>query len=151
MDEVDGMSSGDIGGTTALVKIIKDTRNPLICVCNDRYCQKLKPLTVSCADIRFYKPLKNAVAKRLLEISRIERIKADLPALELLAESVNCDIRSALNLLQMQARNRGAEAAIPASLRLANFSKDSQVAMNAFEVSKDVNHSLLEELYPPSR
>ena len=37
MDEVDGMSSGDIGGNASLIKIIKETKNPIFCVCNDRY------------------------------------------------------------------------------------------------------------------
>lgn len=59
MDEVDGMSSGDIGGNQALIKIIKETKNPIFCVCNDRYSQKLRSLSNSCFDVRFYKPNKS--------------------------------------------------------------------------------------------
>ena len=36
MDEVDGMSSGDMGGNAALIEAIKITRSPIICICNDR-------------------------------------------------------------------------------------------------------------------
>lgn len=36
MDEVDGMSSGDRGGLGAIVNMIKTTKVPIICICNDR-------------------------------------------------------------------------------------------------------------------
>jgi len=36
MDEVDGMSAGDRGGMAALISLIKTTRVPIICLCNDR-------------------------------------------------------------------------------------------------------------------
>jgi replication factor C subunit 1 len=36
MDEVDGMSSGDRGGITEIIMMIKNTKVPIICICNDR-------------------------------------------------------------------------------------------------------------------
>jgi len=36
MDEVDGMSSGDRGGMAVLIGLIKDTKVPIACICNDR-------------------------------------------------------------------------------------------------------------------
>lgn len=36
MDEVDGVGAGDRGGIAALIKIIKECRTPVICICNDR-------------------------------------------------------------------------------------------------------------------
>ena len=36
MDEVDGVGAGDRGGIAALIKIIKVTKTPIICICNDR-------------------------------------------------------------------------------------------------------------------
>lgn len=36
MDEVDGLGQGDRGGIAALIKIIKETKTPIICICNDR-------------------------------------------------------------------------------------------------------------------
>lgn len=36
MDEVDGVGAGDRGGIAALVKIIKESKTPIICICNDR-------------------------------------------------------------------------------------------------------------------
>lgn len=36
MDEVDGVGSGDRGGIAALISVIKLTKTPIICICNDR-------------------------------------------------------------------------------------------------------------------
>ena len=44
MDEVDGMSGGDRGGVGELITTIKRSRVPIICICNDKYNQKLKSL-----------------------------------------------------------------------------------------------------------
>ncbi len=44
MDEVDGMSGGDRGGIAEIIDMIKKTRTPIICICNDAWSQKLKSL-----------------------------------------------------------------------------------------------------------
>eukprot|EP00438_Fugacium_kawagutii_P031310 Skav215334 [mRNA] locus=scaffold1391:139181:150355:- [translate_table: standard] len=36
MDECDGMTGGDKGGVQALMSLIQVTKNPVICICNDR-------------------------------------------------------------------------------------------------------------------
>ena len=36
MDEVDGVGAGDRGGIAALIKVIKTSKTPIICICNDR-------------------------------------------------------------------------------------------------------------------
>ena len=68
MDEVDGMSSGDRGGITAIIQMIKTTKVPIICICNDRRCDKIRSLASHCFDISFHKPSKLAVVKRLKDI-----------------------------------------------------------------------------------
>ena len=44
MDEVDGMSSGDRGGMQELIALIRRTKMPVVCICNDRGCQKVRSL-----------------------------------------------------------------------------------------------------------
>lgn len=44
MDEVDGMSGGDRGGVNDLIQSIHRSRVPIICICNDKYNQKLRSL-----------------------------------------------------------------------------------------------------------
>lgn len=65
MDEVDGMSSGDRGGISAIIDMIKKTRVPIICICNDRQATKIRSLAGHCYDIKFHKPDKRMIAKRL--------------------------------------------------------------------------------------
>ena len=56
MDEVDGVGAGDRGGIAALIKIIKTTKTPIICICNDGQSQKVKSLAGHCYDLKFQKP-----------------------------------------------------------------------------------------------
>lgn len=51
MDEVDGMSGSDKGGNMALINMIKDTKVPIVCICNDRYNPKIKSLSSHCLDL----------------------------------------------------------------------------------------------------
>ena len=53
MDEVDGVSSSDRGGLPALIKIIKLTKMPIVCVCNDVGNRKLVTLKTHSLDLRF--------------------------------------------------------------------------------------------------
>ena len=53
MDEVDGVGAGDRGGIGALIKVIKTSRTPIICICNDRQSQKLISLVNHCYDLKF--------------------------------------------------------------------------------------------------
>merc|ERR1719421_1457608 len=63
MDEVDGMGAGDRGGNAALIKMIKKTRNPIICICNDAHSQKIRSLAFSCYDLKFTRPPKGTIAQ----------------------------------------------------------------------------------------
>ncbi|XP_023532344.1 replication factor C subunit 1 isoform X2 [Cucurbita pepo subsp. pepo] len=100
MDEVDGMSAGDRGGVADLIASIKSSKIPIICICNDRYSQKLKSLVNYCLILSFRKPTKQQMAKRLSQVANAEGLQVNEIALEELAERVNGDIRMALNQLQ---------------------------------------------------
>ena len=68
MDEVDGCGSGDRGGINALIQIIKKTKTPIICICNDRQNRKLQTLITYCFDLKFQKPTEKAIKSRILQI-----------------------------------------------------------------------------------
>ncbi|PON35674.1 Replication factor C subunit [Trema orientale] len=99
MDEVDGMSAGDRGGIADLISSIKISKIPIICICNDRYSQKLKSLVNYCLLLSFRKPTKQQMAKRLMQVANFEGLQVNEIALEELAERVNGDMRMALNQL----------------------------------------------------
>ncbi|CAK7332077.1 unnamed protein product [Dovyalis caffra] len=67
MDEVDGMSAGDRGGVADLIASIKISKVPIICICNDRYSQKLKSLVNYCLLLSFRKPTKQQWPLALLK------------------------------------------------------------------------------------
>ena len=53
MDEVDGMSSGDIGGLQLLGRVIKEAKVPIIAICNDKDSQKMNTFNKSMFTVEF--------------------------------------------------------------------------------------------------
>lgn len=69
MDEIDGCGSGDRGGIAALIAIIKQSKVPIICICNDRQNRKLQTLITYCFDLKFMKPNVKDIQKRISAIA----------------------------------------------------------------------------------
>ncbi|CAK0811396.1 unnamed protein product [Prorocentrum cordatum] len=117
MDEVDGMGAGDRGGNAALIKMIKKTRNPIICICNDAHSQKIRSLAFSCYDLKFTRPPKGTIAQRCAEIAKREGLSVEPNALEALAESCGGDMRMILNQLQALAKSPAYQQQQPQQLQ----------------------------------
>lgn len=128
MDEVDGMSGGDRGGVADLIASIKISKIPIICICNDRYSQKLKSLVNYCDLLNFRKPTKQQMAKRLMQIAKSEGLQANEVTLEELADRVNGDIRMALNQLQYMSLSMSAIKYDDIRQRLLSSSKDEDIS-----------------------
>ena len=99
MDEVDGMSSGDRGGIAAIINMIKSSRVPIICICNDRSSEKIRSLAGHCLDVKFHKPMRTTMVKRLKEILIQEGGSGEDRALEQLVETFQNDMRQILSYL----------------------------------------------------
>ncbi|XP_068650919.1 replication factor C subunit 1 isoform X2 [Aristolochia californica] len=128
MDEVDGMSAGDRGGVADLIASIKISKIPIICICNDRYSQKLKSLVNYCLPLNFRKPTKQQMAKRLMQIASAEGLKVNEVALEELADRVNGDIRMALNQLQYMSLSLSVINYDDVRQRLLSSAKDEDIS-----------------------
>lgn len=128
MDEVDGMSAGDRGGVADLIASIKNSSIPIICICNDRYSQKLKSLVSYCLLLSFRKPTKQQMAKRLLHVANAEGLQVNEIALEELAERVNGDMRMALNHLQYMSLSMSVIKYDDIRQRLQSSSKDEDIS-----------------------
>jgi replication factor C subunit 1 len=100
MDEVDGMSGGDRGGTAELIQLIKKSKTPIICICNDRQSPKVRSLANHSYDLRMRRPTKTQIAKRLQEIGEKEGLQCEQRALEEAAERCGNDIRQMLTQMQ---------------------------------------------------
>ena len=102
IDEVDGIAGReDVGGVGAIIKIIKNSRFPIILTANDPYAPKLKRLIEYCELIEF-KPLHvYDIEKRLTLIARKEGIKVDKKVLRELAKRSKGDLRAAITDLEI--------------------------------------------------
>jgi replication factor C subunit 1 len=106
MDEVDGMGAGDRSGIAELIQMIKHTRVPIICICNDRQNQKLKSLIPYCMDLKYRRPVKSVIANRAIEVAQREGLQVERNAAEAIVESCGNDVRQVLNCLHMWASNK---------------------------------------------
>lgn len=139
MDEVDGMGAGDRGGNAALMKMIKKTKNPIICICNDQHSPKIRSLAFSCYDLKFSRPTKNTIAERCAEIARKEGLYIEPNALEALAESCGSDMRMVLNQLQVLAKSPQYSSGVKymdMKERLDSIAKDQQLMVTPFEACR---------------
>lgn len=106
MDEVDGMSSGDRGGMAELIQIIKKTKIPIVCICNDRQSPKVRSLANHCEDIRFRRPEARQITPRIIEIAKREGLNLATNVVDALVSSTQSDIRQILNIISTWKRNK---------------------------------------------
>ncbi|KAJ2777816.1 DNA replication factor C complex subunit Rfc1 [Coemansia interrupta] len=107
MDEVDGMSGGDRGGSAELIQLIKRSRVPIICICNDRMSPKVRSLANHCEDLRFRRPTEQQMRARLNTIAFREGLSIEPNAIGQLVKSTHNDIRQVINLMSSYSLNKG--------------------------------------------
>ncbi|XP_021496347.1 replication factor C subunit 1 isoform X2 [Meriones unguiculatus] len=102
MDEVDGMAGNeDRGGIQELIGLIKHTKIPIICMCNDRNHPKIRSLVHYCFDLRFQRPRVEQIKSAMLSIAFKEGLKIPPPAMNEIILGANQDIRQVLHNLSM--------------------------------------------------
>jgi replication factor C subunit 1 len=103
MDEVDGVAGNeDRGGIQELISLIKRSRIPIICICNDRQHKKIRSLANYCYDLRFNRPTIQQIHAAMLTILHRENI-SDIKGeyLDEIIQSSNCDIRQTIHSLNL--------------------------------------------------
>jgi replication factor C large subunit len=101
LDEVDGVAGReDRGGIGAIVKIVTNSRVPVIMAANDPDLQKIRPLKKVCVLVRFHQVRIPLIIEALRRICRMEHVEAEFEALERIAQNSKGDMRSAINDLQ---------------------------------------------------
>ena len=139
MDEVDGMGSGDRSGISELIKMIKGSMVPIICICNDRQSQKIKSLVPYCLDLRYRRPTKSVIARRAVRVGQQEGMRIEQNAIEAVAESCGNDIRQVLNCLQMWASRKGPNSSMTykdVKERERSINKDEILRVSIFDATK---------------
>jgi len=152
-------TGGDYGFISALVECIKETEIPIICICDDRFSQNLKPLLAYCYDIKLSKPTYANVYAVVYNVVVSEKIKIKKSEIDKLIEQANGDIRFILNTLQLGVKSNN-------SVKSNNTVKDIQ-SSNIFDttcklfdmdaafdnkyatywLAHDIHHLLIQENY----
>ncbi|KAK0152836.1 Replication factor C subunit 1 [Merluccius polli] len=102
MDEVDGMAGNeDRGGIQEMIGLIKSSKIPIICMCNDRNHQKIRSLANYCFDLRFQRPRVEQIKGAMMSIAFKEGLKIPAPALNEIILASNHDVRQVLHNLCM--------------------------------------------------
>lgn len=143
MDEVDGMGAGDRSGMAELIQMIKKSKVPIICICNDRQSQKMKSLLPYCMDLRFRRPTKSIMANRAVRIAQMEGLQVERNAAEAIAESCGNDVRQVLNVLQMWAQKSSSDGGSNLTYknlkeREKSINKDEILRVSLFDAAKTI-------------
>nr|XP_046269466.1 replication factor C subunit 1 isoform X2 [Scatophagus argus] len=102
MDEVDGMAGNeDRGGIQEMIGLIKNSKIPIICMCNDRNHMKIRSLANYCFDLRFQRPRVEQIKGAMMSIAFKEGIKIPPPALQEIILASNQDVRQVMHNLSM--------------------------------------------------
>ncbi|KAK3758134.1 hypothetical protein RRG08_053777, partial [Elysia crispata] len=98
MDEVDGMAGNeDRGGLQELVQLIKKSKIPIICICNDRNSMKMRTLSNHCLDLRFQRPRVEQIKGAMMSLAFKEGLKIPPAALNEIILASNHDIRQVIH------------------------------------------------------
>jgi len=96
--------SSDYGFIASLTECIKDTKIPIICICDNRYDQSIKPILNYCVDFKMIKPCYQDIYRVIYNIVIAEKIRIKETEIKEMFEQSNGDIRFILNNLQFGSR-----------------------------------------------
>lgn len=130
IDEIDGLAGReDMGGVGAIIKIIKESRFPVILTCNNPYDQKLRTLREYCQMVEFKKFSVFDIEKRLKQISSTEGITIDKETLRQFVKRNEGDLRSAI--IDFQSLSHGRKEIRQDDLENLSYREREQSIFNA--------------------
>ena len=156
MDEVDGIhGTNDSGGTRALNKIIKESKQPIIMMANDFYSKRLATIKNNATVIKMRRLDYRAINKFLREvILKNEGIQVNNEVLLKLSKRSSGDLRSAINTLQALVDNGGelTEEALDSTSQKDNTSTifDTVLVILKSENPEHIKTSMFENNEDPS-
>mmetsp|Transcript_12922 Transcript_12922/g.23961 ORF Transcript_12922/g.23961 Transcript_12922/m.23961 type:complete len:823 (+) Transcript_12922:176-2644(+) len=136
MDEVDGMSSDDRGGIQELISIIKKSKVPIVCICNDRMKSSVRSLANYCFDLKFQRPRVEAVIARVAQVAAKEGFKVEENAVRELANAQQRDLRQVLGSIQMWSRSKSSLTYQDMAKNKGTVQKDEQFMLSNFDACR---------------
>jgi replication factor C subunit 1 len=95
----------DYGFISSLTDCIKNGSIPVICICDNRYDQSIKPILNYCVDFKMIKPAYQEVYRLVYNVVMNEKIRIKESEIKDLYEQSNGDLRFVLNTLQFGSRH----------------------------------------------
>jgi len=104
---IDEADSCDQGGLAELIKYIRKSKVPVICIAGEGYNRTIKPLAASSLQLRMLRPTADQVAAYLMGICYQEKLvgKLNIGSARALAAACNCDVRQAILELYMASKS----------------------------------------------
>ncbi|MGV8162084.1 MAG: replication factor C large subunit [Candidatus Nanoarchaeia archaeon] len=159
VDEIDGLSgTKDRGALPSMMKIIPNSKYPVVLIAHDAYSDKLKDLRKTCELIEFKQLDNESIILLLKRICKEEKITYNEEALSQLARLSAGDARAAINDLQTvvipgekitsehirDIGERNSTTKIEDSLKRIFKTTDPAVALGAFDdVDEDIDKVFL--------
>lgn len=146
-------SGGDYGLISTLSDCIKETCIPIICICDDRYNQKIKPILNYCVDFKLGKPSYDDIYRLIYKIVTTEQIKISKSGVDKLFEEANGDIRFILNSLQLGVKrgdsNKNIQSANIFDTTGQLFSQENSIddKIRYYWLSHDIHTLMVQENY----
>lgn len=107
IDEIDGLSGiEDKGGVGEIIKLVKESKFPIVLTANSPYDPKLRSLRQHCEMVQFRKIHVFDIEKHLKNICEKEKIETDKEVLIEIAKKSEGDLRSAINDLEAIANGK---------------------------------------------
>ena len=144
-------SGGDYGFIGSLSELIKETKIPIICICDNRYDQSIKPIINLCFDIKMVKPTYKEIYVLMYNIVIKEKIRIKESEIKDLYDQANGDIRFMLNTLQFGLRkskkNVQASNIFETTGKLLSIDEPLDSKYDIYWLSNDLHLLMVQENY----
>jgi replication factor C subunit 1 len=141
----------DYGFISSLTEFIKNSSIPIICICNNRYDQSIKPILNYCCDFKMSKPLYQDVYRLIYNVVIAEKIKIKESQIKELYEQSNGDIRFILNTLQFGfikgKKNIQSSNIFDTAGKLLTMDETLESKYDTFWLANDIHPLLVQENY----
>jgi replication factor C subunit 1 len=144
-------SGSDYGFIASLTECIKETKIPIICICDNRYDQSIKPILNYCFDIKMTKPSYQDVYRLIYNVVVTEKIRIKESEIKELYEQSNGDIRFVVNTLQFGSRkskkNIQSSNIFETTGKLLSVDETIDSKYEVFWLSNDLHPLMIQENY----
>jgi replication factor C subunit 1 len=141
----------DYGFISSLTECIKDTKIPIVCICDNRYDQSIKPILNYCIDFKMNKPSYQDIYRLVYNIVITEKIRIKETEIKEMFEQSNGDIRFILNNLQFGSRkskkNIQSSNIFDTTCKLLTMDETIDNKYETFWLSNDLHPLMIHENY----